>query len=239
MMDYWKVLEKESPRMILKDIGVTAEGRRQVMAIITSPDNHKNLQKYKEISAKLALAKGLDKDEAASLARTGKAVVWIDGGLHASEVVGSHQLMEMVYRMLSSDDQETRRFLDDIILLAVPANPDGLELVADWYMRKEDPKERSSSGLPRLYQKYVGHDNNRDSYMATQPETENMANIMYRQWYPQIMYNHHQTGPGDIIVFVPPFRDPPNYWFDPILITQIQSVGLAMHSRLISEGKAW
>ena len=237
MIDYWKIIEKESPRMILKDIGVTAEGRRQVMAIITSPENHKDLDKYKEISAKLALAKDLDRDEAARLAETGKAVVWIDGGLHATEVVGSHQLMEMVYRMVSLNDAETLRFLDDIILLAVPANPDGLELVADWYMSKEVPEERSTSGLPRLYQKYVGHDNNRDSYMATQPETANMANIMYRQWYPQIMYNHHQTGPSDLIVFVPPFRDPPNYWYDPILVSQIQSVGLAMHSRLISEGK--
>ena len=163
-------------------------------------------------------------------------MVWIDGGLHATEVVGSHQLMEMVYQMVSKNDAETMRWLDDIILLAVPANPDGQDLVSGWYMRKDVPEERSTSNLPRLYQKYVGHDNNRDSYMATQPETENMARIMYREWFPQIMYNHHQTGPSDIIVFVPPFRDPPNYWYDPLIITGVQSVGLAMHSRLIAEG---
>jgi hypothetical protein len=236
MIAYWKVLAGESPRMILEDIGTTAEGRTQTMAIITSPENHKNLDKYKEISARLALAKNLTDDEANELAKTGKAVVWIDGGLHATEVVGSHQLMEMVYQMVSKEDDETVRWLDDIILLAVPANPDGLELVASWYMRKDVPEERSTSGLPRLYQKYIGHDNNRDSYMATQPETENMARIMYREWFPQLMYNHHQSGPSDIIVFVPPFRDPPNYWYDPILITEVQSVGLAMHSRLITEG---
>ncbi|MDX2414971.1 MAG: M14 family zinc carboxypeptidase [Bacteroidales bacterium] len=237
MLEYWKIIASESPRMVLEDIGVTAEGRRQVMAIITSPENHADLHKYKDISAKLALAKDISEEEAAELARIGKAVIWIDGGLHATEVVGSHQLMEMVYQMVSLNDEETLRFLKDLIILAVPANPDGLELVSGWYMRNSKEEDRSTSRLPRLYQKYIGHDNNRDSYMATQPETENMARIMYRQWFPQIMYNHHQSGPSDIIVFVPPFRDPPNYWYDPILITQIQSVGLAMHSRLISEGK--
>jgi len=236
MIEYWRILADESPRMILEDIGLTAEGRTQTMAIITSPDNFMNLEKYKEISAKLALAKDLTDEEADKLAAEGKAVVWIDGGLHATEVVGSHQLMEMVYQMVSRNDDEVLRWLDDIILLAVPANPDGLELVSGWYMRKDVPEERSTSNLPRLYQKYVGHDNNRDSYMATQPETENMARIMYREWFPQIMYNHHQSGPRDIIVFVPPFRDPPNYWYDPLLIAGVQSVGLAMHSRLIAEG---
>lgn len=236
MIKYWNVLADESPRMILEDIGVTAEGRTQTMAIITSPENQKNIDKYKDISAKLALAKDLTGEEADKLASIGKAVVWIDGGLHATEVVGSHQLMEMVYQMVSKNDAETMRWLNDIILLAVPANPDGLELVSSWYMRKDVPEERSTSGLPRLYQKYIGHDNNRDSYMATQPETENMSRIMYREWFPQLMYNHHQTGPSDIIVFVPPFRDPPNYWYDPLVITGVQSVGLAMHSRLIAEG---
>jgi len=160
-----------------------------------------------------------------------------DGGLHATEVVGAHQLMEIVYQMVSRDDRETLRFLDDVILLAVHANPDGMELVSSWYMRDPDPKNRSTRGLPRLYQKYVGHDNNRDSYMSTQPETTNMNKIMYRECYPQIMYNHHQSGPSGLVVFVPPFRDPPNYNFDPLLVIGIEQVGAAMHARLIAEGK--
>lgn len=234
---YWKTLDKESPRMKLVDIGQTAEGRPQWMAIITSPENHKKLDRYKDISARLALAEGLTDAKARELSIEGKAVVWIDGGLHATEVVGSHQLMEIVYQMVSRDDRETLRFLDDVIILAVHANPDGMELISDWYMRESDPKKRSTRGLPRLYQKYVGHDNNRDSYMVTQPETINMNKIMYREWYPQIMYNHHQTGPSGLVVFVPPFRDPPNYNFDPLLIIGIEQVGAAMHSRLIAEGK--
>lgn len=235
--EYWKKLEQQSPRIVLENIGRTAEGRSQLMAILSSPANIEKLDHYKEISSQLALAKDLTDEQARKLAVEGKAVVWIDGGLHATEVVGSHQLMEFVYQMVSNTDAETMRILDDVIILAVFANPDGLELVSDWYMRKDNPEERSSGSLPRLYHKYVGHDNNRDSYMATQPETENMARIMYKDWYPQIMYNHHQTGPSDIIVFVPPFRDPPNYTYDPLIISGIQAVGTAMHSRLIAEGK--
>lgn len=236
ILDYWKKLDTESDRMNLVDIGPTAEGRRQYMAIISSPENLRNLEHYREISMNLALVKDLTKEDAKALAIEGKAVVWIDGGLHATEVVGSHQLMKIVYNMLSKNDAETLRILDDVILLAVHANPDGLELIANWYMRKENEKERSTSGLPRLYQKYVGHDNNRDSYMVTQPETQNMSRIMYREWFPQLMYNHHQTGPNGAIVFIPPFRDPVNYYFDPLLVIGIQSVGTAMHSRLIAEG---
>ena len=160
------------------------------MSIITSPENFKKLDHYKNISRQLALAKDLTDVQAKKLAQEGKAVIWIDGGLHATEVVGSHQLMEMVYQMVSLNDHETMRFLEDVILLAVHANPDGMELVSNWYMRREDPKKRSTRNIPRLYQKYTGHDNNRDAYMVTQVETENQSRIMYREWFPQIMYNH-------------------------------------------------
>ena len=137
---YWKKLAAESDRMKLVDIGPTAEGRRQYMAIISSPANIRNLDHYREISAKLAHAEGLTEEQAHALAREGKAVVWIDGGLHASESVGSQQLMEMVYQMVSRTDPETMRFLNDVIQLYVLANPDGQELIANWYMRgSEDP----------------------------------------------------------------------------------------------------
>ena len=145
--------------------------------------------------------------------------------------------MEMAYQMVSLDDAETHRLLDDAITLLVHANPDGMELVSSWYMRESDPLERSTGGIPRLYQKYVGHDNNRDSYMVTQPETENISRIMFREWYPQIMYNHHQTGPAGTVLFAPPFRDPPNHNVHPLVTLGIQAVGTAIHQRLVSEGK--
>jgi hypothetical protein len=234
---WWQRLAAESDRMKLVEIGKTEEGRPQYMAIVTSPENQKKLAHYKEIARKLALAEGLTDDEAHALAHGGKAVVWIDGGLHASEVLGAAQLMELVYEMVTRNDPETLRILNDVIILAVHANPDGMELVSNWYMRESDPKKRSTQNVPRLWQKYIGHDNNRDFYMSNMKESTSMNRILYSEWFPQIMYNHHQTGPAGAVMFAPPFRDPFNYNFDPLIPLQIEMVGAAMHSRMVAEGK--
>lgn len=237
LVEYWQVLERQSGRLALEVIGETERGRPIQMAIITSPENHADLDRYREISRRLALAEGVDDDEARRLAGEGKAVVWIDGGLHATETLGAQQLMELVYRMVSRDDPETRRILDEVILLAVCVNPDGLDLVADWYMREPVPERRSLWGLPVLYQHYAGHDNNRDFYMSTQKETIAINRVLYREWFPQIVYNHHQTGPAGTVLFAPPFRDPFNYNIDPLTILGIERVGNAMHTRFVREGK--
>ena len=234
---YWQKLAAESDRMSVEDIGYTEEGKPQVMAVITAPENHQHLEKYREISKKLAKAEGITEEEAYRLSTEGKAVVWIDGGLHATEVLGSAQLMEMVYRLVSYNDVETMRILKDVIILAVQVNPDGMELVSDWYMREPDPLKRSTGSVPVLYQKYAGHDNNRDFYMAALSETTNINRILYREWFPQIVYNHHQTGPTGTIMFAPPFRDPPNHNLDPLIITGLDGVGAAMHGRFVKEGK--
>ncbi|HEU5210324.1 MAG TPA: M14 metallopeptidase family protein [Longimicrobiales bacterium] len=234
---YWQKLAGESDRMVLDTIGTTAEGRPQLMAIITSPENHTRLDRYREIARQLARAEGLTDEQARALAREGKAIVWFDGGLHATEVLGASQLTETVYQLLSRDDEETLRFLDDLIILAVHANPDGMELVADWYMREPVPEKRSTSGVPRLYQKYVGHDNNRDFYMSTQPETENMNRVMFTEWFPQIVYNHHQTGPAGTVMFAPPFRDPFNYNLHPLIPAGLDMIGGAMMTRFVAEDK--
>jgi hypothetical protein len=237
LLKYWDKLDRQSNRMQVVRIGTTAEGRPMVMAIITAPENFKNLSRYQEIARKLARAEGVTETQAREMAREGKAIVWIDGGLHATEVLGSQQLIQWVYEMVSRNDPETMRFLRDDILLATLVNPDGMDLVSDWYMRDSVKENRSTSGIPRLYQKYAGHDNNRDSYMASQPETQAVDSILYRSWYPHIVYNHHQTGPAGTVIFAPPFRDPFNYNFDPLIPVGIDLVGAAMHSRFIQEGK--
>ncbi|HYC50898.1 MAG TPA: M14 metallopeptidase family protein [Gemmatimonadaceae bacterium] len=234
---YWQKLDRESDRMVLREIGKTAEGRPHYMAIVTSPANHQRLEHYRQLSRRLALAEGLSDDEARALARDGKAVVWIDGGLHATETLGAQQLGEMVYQMVSRTDPETMRILDDVIILFVHANPDGNDLVSDWYMRRADTLQRSTAGLPRLYQKYIGHDNNRDFFGSTQAETENMNRVLYHEWSPQILYNHHQSGPAGTVFWSPPLRDPYNYNLDPLILLGFQSLGAAMHTRLAAEGK--
>ena len=234
---YWKKLAQQSPRMKLVDIGATAEGRHHWMAIITSPANHANLAHYKSIAQRLAHAEGVAEPQARAMAAEGKAVVWIDGGLHASETVGSQQLMEMVYQLVSRNDPETLRLLHDDIILCVPANPDGLELVANWYMREKDEAKRTLNALPRLYHKYIGHDVNRDSLTSNMVETANMNRQLFDEWNPQMMYNHHQSGPAGEVIFIPPFRDPVNHNVDPLVTLGIEQVGMAMHARLVAQGK--
>ena len=128
MIEYWQKLDRESERMRMVRIGTTAEGRPMWMAIITSPENHRRLARYQDISRRLALAENLTDAQARALAAEGKAVVWIDGGLHADEVLGAQQLIQTVYELVSRTDPETLRFLRDDIILCVPANPDGQEL---------------------------------------------------------------------------------------------------------------
>jgi hypothetical protein len=233
---YFKKLAASSNRIKLVDIGKTEEGKSQYMLIVSSPENLKKLDRYKEISQQLAHAE-ITPEQAKALAQEGKAVVWIDGGLHANEVVGAHQLIQTVYEFASRTDPETLRILDNVIILFTHANPDGQELVSNWYMREKDQKKRTTSGLPVLYEKYAGHDNNRDFFMLNLKETQNIGRQLFVEWIPQIMYNHHQAGPAGTVVAGPPYRDPFNYVFDPTILTSLDAVGAAMHNRMNVENK--
>ena len=234
---YFKKLASASDRVKLVDIGKTEEGRSQYMLIVSSPENIKKLNYYKEISQKLAHAENLTDEQAHALATEGKSIVWIDGGLHAIETVGTHQLIETAYQLISRNDPETKRILDQVIILLTHANPDGQELVSNWYMREKKQEKRSMENVPRLYEKYAGHDNNRDFYMLNLRESQNIARQLYIEWLPQILYNHHQPGPAGAVVAGPPYRDPFNYVFDPLVVTGIDVVGAAMINRLNAEGK--
>jgi hypothetical protein len=231
LVDYWRTLAKDTPRVRVVDVGRTTEGRSQVMAIVTSPANQARLDEYRDAAARLARGRGLDDASAHALARSGKAIVWIDGGLHATEVLGAQQLAELVYQLASRTDDEVERILDDDIVLVAVANPDGMDLVADWYAA------RGNLDLPVLYQRYAGHDDNRDFYFGALAETRNVNRVLYREWYPQIVYDHHQTGPRGAVMFAPPFRDPFNYYLHPNVPAGIDALGAAMAQRFIDEGK--
>lgn len=232
---YFEKVASASDRVRLVEIGKTEFGRSHPMMIVTSPANFSKLDRYKEISQTLARAE-ITKEEAQKLSIEGKPVVWIDGGLHANEVVGPHQLIETLYLLASGTDEETLKILDQVIILLVHANPDGMEIMSDWYMRNEDPAKREQN-IPVLYQKYVGHDNNRDFYMNNMSESINMSRQQYIEWIPQIIYNHHQAGPAGTVVAGPPYRDPFNHVFDPLLTTSLDGVGAAMINRLHQEDR--
>ncbi len=233
LVDYWRLLASESDRMVLEEIGTTGYGQTMWMAVISAPETVRARERYRRISALLCGARELDASQAAELAQEGKAVVWIDGGLHATEAVAGQNILELVYAMVSRDDAEVRRILDSVVLLVCPANPDGMELVARTY-----GVSQRVGGLPVLYQRYCGHDNNRDFYMCNTVEARAINRVLYRRWFPQIIYNHHQTAPRGTILFTPPFRDPFNYQFDPLVVRGIDLVAAHMNGRFTAEGKA-
>jgi len=234
--EYFRILAQASDRLQLVDIGTTSEGRAQWMLIASSPANLARLDEYRAISARLAYARD-DEAAARQLAAEGKAVVWIDGGLHATETVGTHQLIETAWQLASRDDAQTRRILDETIILLVHANPDGQELVSNWYLREPVPERRTLTAPPRLYQKYAGHDNNRDFYLAALEETRNLNQVAYTRWYPQIVYNHHQSAPRGTVIVIPPYRDPYNYTLDALIPVGLDALGAAMNTRFLQEGK--
>lgn len=231
LVRYFRAVEQASDRVVLQDIGASSYGQRMLMAVITSPQNHRHLEQYRRTAERLCLARDVGDAEAAALAHSGKAVVWIDAGLHASECIAGQNLIELVWQLASRDDAEVRRILDEVVLLACPVNPDGLELVADAYMAT------GSTQTPVLYQRYVGHDNNRDFYCCNQLESTNVNRVFYRQWFPQIVYNHHQSAPAGTVIFTPPFRDPFNYNIDPLAVRGIELVSAHINSRFALERK--
>lgn len=233
---YFKKIAQQSDRIKYEIIGTSEEGREQPMLIVSSPENLAKLAHYQSISQSLARAE-LPEQEAKQLAKVGKSVVWIDGGLHSTETVAMHQLIQIAYLLASQNDDETKNILDNCIILLTHANPDGQELISNWYMRESVPEKRSLANIPKLYQKYAGHDNNRDFFMLNLKESQNIARQLFIEWNPQIMYNHHQTAPAGAVVAGAPYRDPFNYVFDPLVITGIESLGAAMSSRLYTENK--
>ncbi|WP_040401406.1 M14 family metallopeptidase, partial [Cecembia lonarensis] len=232
---YLKKVAEASDRAKLFEIGPTEEGRQMPMLIITSPENHSKLDRYKEISQKLGRAE-VSEQEALALVAEGKPVVWIDGGLHSTETVGSHQLVPTIYDLLTRTDEENMRILNDVIILVVHTNPDGHEIVSNWYMGPQDVTKRDMR-TPYMYHKYVGHDNNRDFFMNNMKETTNISLQQYVEWLPQVIFNHHQTSPAGTVVAGPPYRDPFNHVFDPLIMTSLDGVGAAMINRLNLEGK--
>jgi len=236
MREYYARLDAASDRVKLVEIGHSALGRPLLLLFISSEQNMARLEEWRGISETLARAR-VEPDEARALAARGRAVVWIDGGMHATERAHAQMTPLLAYRVASEESEEMRRIRDNVVLLLMPVmNPDGLDIVASWYRRNlGTPFENTSP--PELYHSYVGHDNNRDWYMILQPESEAVSRVLYEEWYPQIVYNHHQTGPRWTRMFIPPFADPVNPRIPAGVITGVNLVGQAMHHRFALEDK--
>ncbi len=233
---YFQRLASASRRIRLVDFGKSAEGRSTYVAFISDEENLKKLDRFREINRRLALGR-VTMEEAGLLAEEGRAIVWIDSGLHASEVAPVQHAPELAYRMISSEDEETRNIRRNVILMQVPViNPDGLDMVVHWYRRNRGtPYEMAP--LPRLYQKYSGHDNNRDWFMLNLVETRNVTRLLFQEWFPHIVYNQHQQPPFPARIFVPPYAEPLNPNIPAAVMEGIHRIGSAMKERFAMENK--
>ncbi|HWK11984.1 MAG TPA: M14 metallopeptidase family protein [Vicinamibacterales bacterium] len=227
-LDYFRRLAAASRYIKLVEAGKTTEGRPMVFALISTPENLARIDRLREIWRRLAHPQNLTEAEAAQLAREGKALVHIDGGLHATEVAGAQHTPLLAYDLLSKVmEPATRAMLDNVVVMLWPTiNPDGQQMVAEWYMKNVGtPYELS--GLPRLYQAYVGHDNNRDAYMLNMIESRVIEHT-WREWEPQIIYVHHQSGPFPTRIWLPPFSEPVGIDAPPIVAREVNMIGMAI-----------
>ena len=234
METYYRQLAAESDRVLLREIGRSVLGRPLFLLTISSEENIANLDRWRDISRQLARAR-VDTETAIALANEGKAVVWIDGGLHATEVAHAQMTSLLAHRVATEESAEMQQIRDDVIFLLMPVmNPDGLEIVRKWYESQLDtPFEQSRP--PELYHHYVGHDNNRDFFMNNMPESKAVAMPIYNEWYPQIVYNQHQSSPGYARIVIPPYSDPLNPNIHPGVTTGLNEVGMAMGNRFAME----
>ena len=210
VVDYFQKLDQASDRVMFQEIGKTTLGAPFVYATISSPENLKNLEKYKQIQAKLAdprLIKSNDK-AAQDLIKQGKTIVLITCGVHSNEVGSYLSSMLIAERLANAADAETRQILENTIILLVPSlNPDGVDIIKNWYDKTlGTPYEGTDP--PELYHKYVGHDDNRDWYAFTQVETQLTVDKIHNVWHPQIVNDIHQQGAFGARLFLPPYLQP-------------------------------
>jgi hypothetical protein len=224
---YFKSLEQVSPMIRIVEVGKTPMGNPLIYAVITSQANMAKLDRYQEITRRLSLVRGLTDDQARALAAEGKVVVYIDGGLHADECAPAQHNIQLAYDILTGSDPATRAIRDNVILILVFANPDGMDMLAEWYHPNVGTPYEVSP-MPWLYNKYVGHDNNRDSFMGNMLETQYLNKIANELWFPEVLYNHHQTAPFPARIWIHPGAEPQLSNVHPLLVRWQNLFGTAM-----------
>ena len=230
-LNYFQKLAASTNKMKLVRVGKTTRGLDWQVAVISSPKNLADYEKYKDTSKKLAMARGLSDADARALARTGKVIVHIDGGLHATEVAGAQHTIQLAYNLVTNTDAETTAILDNVILvLWFSINPDGQNQVANWY-RSNLGTAYEVSPVPGLWQEYIGHDNNRDGYMNNMVESQTITKAVL-DYSPEVFYNHHQTAPFPARIWIPPFAEPISANPHPLMWRWVNKFGTSMAAYL-------
>lgn len=235
---YLRMLDTASPRVDVKVLGKTVLGEDLIMAVISSEENIRNQAAIRATAKQLADPRGVPEAELERIAATGKAVVLVTCNIHATEIAASQMAMEWAHALATAEDAETKKRLDDVVLLLVPSlNPDGQIMITDYY-RKYVGTKYEGGRLPWLYHHYVGHDNNRDWYMLTQPETRALSRSVYHDWNPQVFVDEHQMGSEGPRMFIPPFADPLDPDVHPLIWREVNMIGSNMALRLEQAGKS-
>lgn len=238
MLDYFRDVAATSDRIKSETIGLTTEGRPFALLTISSPENLQRLPELIDVQARLADPRSRTEADLPDLLARGKTVVLVTCSIHATEVGGTQMTPELVHHLVTATDPQTRQILRDVVLLLVPSlNPDGMELVTDWYGKTlGTPYEGSVP--PALYHRYSGHDNNRDWFMQSLVENRLVIRKIHNVWRPHIVFDLHQMHSSGARYVVPPFIDPYEPNIDPLIQTQINALGSAMASDLMSAGKS-
>ncbi|HWE42033.1 MAG TPA: M14 metallopeptidase family protein [Gemmatimonadaceae bacterium] len=233
---YFAALATASPAVRVDTLGPTTEGRPFIVATISTPENIARLGEIRRVQATLGDPRKLDADAEARAIATQPAVIVISCNIHATEIASSQMSMELAYRLATNDSLQAA--LRNVVVLLVPSmNPDGQQLVTEWYRGSVGTKWEGGP-LPWLYHHYVGHDNNRDWYMITQQETRLVSRMLYQSWFPEIFYDVHQQGSYGMRMTVPPHVDPIDPFVDPLIVRGINQIGATMSWELESRGKS-
>ena len=238
--DYFNRLDVASDRVQVQTVGKSTLNRTMIAAFISAPENIRNLEKYKDIQHRLADPRLNPADGrvdfSGMLIKEGKTVVVISCSIHSTEIVASQMSMQLAYNLASATDEDTLAILRNTILILIPSpNPDGVDIVANWY-RKTLGTASEGREPPELYHYYAGHDDNRDWFMLNLKETKAVTRLLWKEWFPEIVYDIHQQGSNGSRFFVPPFYDPPNPHIDPVLLRQVGLIGHKMAADTTAAG---
>jgi Zinc carboxypeptidase len=237
VVSYFYALSRSSDKIRVAEYGRSAENRPLIVATIAAPETLRKLDRYREIQRRLADPRITSPAEAEAMFREGKNIVLMTCSIHANEVASTHSAVEFAYRLITENNPRFQTILDNTILLLVPSlNPDGVDIVTHWYRSTLGTKFEGTNP-PELYHKYVGHDNNRDWYIFSQPETRATISQLHNIWHPEIVYDVHQQGAYASRMFIPPWLDPAEPNVDPILLQEMNAVGASMAADLTAAGK--
>ena len=233
---YFAALASASPAVRIDTLGRSTELRPFIVATISTPENIRRLDEIRKVQSMVADPRKLDAAAEASALANQPTVIVISCNIHATEIASSQMSMELAYRLATNDTLQ--RYLRNVVVLLIPSmNPDGQQMVSDWYRGSVGTKWEGGP-LPWLYHHYVGHDNNRDWYMITQQETRLVSRMLYQSWFPEIFYDVHEQGTNGMRITVPPHVDPIDPFVDPLIVRGINQIGAKMSWEFESRGKS-